>query len=83
MTRPSYENVINCGGPPRCGRCTRCRQLAESVRSLDDPESRIFFGQAQAGPKMNWGPPASKADARRREADRLLEKHRLKPPLRW
>jgi hypothetical protein len=81
MTPPSWDDVINCGGPPRCGRCVRCRQLAESTQSLD-PTERLLAEQAQAGPKVSWGQPASPAEKRRRETDRLLEKHGLKP-LRW
>jgi hypothetical protein len=46
-----------------------------------DPTSRLLA--EQAGPKINWGPPADPADARRREADRLLEQLKLRPPSRW
>ena len=53
---------------------------ARAERAAGDPAQRLLA--QQAGPKLAWGPPASPADARRREANRLLEKHGLKPQ-RW
>ncbi len=47
-----------------------------------DPTERLLAQQAAAGGKISWGPPASPADARRREADRALEKAGLRPR-RW
>jgi hypothetical protein len=47
-----------------------------------DPTERLLAEQAQAGPRLSWGPPADPADARRREANRLLELHGLRPR-RW
>jgi hypothetical protein len=47
-----------------------------------DPAERLLAEQAQAGNRISWGPPPSPADARRRAADRALEKAGLRPP-RW
>ena len=57
------------------------RRLARKLKALDkppsvdlDPTARLLAQQAQAGGGISWGPPPSKSDARRREADRALEK---------
>jgi hypothetical protein len=47
-----------------------------------DPTRRLLAEAAQSLPKVSWGQPASQADKNRREAQRLLEKHGLRPP-RW
>jgi hypothetical protein len=44
-----------------------------------DPAVRLL---SEGVPKIAWGPPADPADARRREADRVLEQAGLKPR-RW
>jgi hypothetical protein len=47
-----------------------------------DPTSRLLAEAAQAGLKVSWGQPASQADKNRREANRLLELHGVRPR-RW
>jgi hypothetical protein len=49
---------------------------------IEDTAERLLTQAAMTGPKISWGPPASQADARRREANRLLEKLGLRPR-RW
>ena len=59
------------------------RRLGVAPPKIDlDPTERLLAEQAQAGPKMSWGPPPSEGDKRRREANRALEEAGLRPR-RW
>jgi hypothetical protein len=49
---------------------------------IEATAERVLMEAAMSGPKMSFGPPPSQADARRREANRLLEKVGLRPR-RW
>ncbi len=87
MTRPWWEThprrywtAADWAEARRLGVITPAKAAPE-LPSLD-PTERLLTQAAAAGPKLAWGPPPSAADARRREADRLLEAKGIRPR-RW
>ena len=81
MTRPWYQTH-----PKKywtAADWAEARRLGVAPPKVDlDPIERLLAEQVQASPKVNWAPPPSGEDGRRREANRLLEEAGLRPR-RW
>jgi hypothetical protein len=74
----SADNVIDCGGSPRCGYCRRCRQLKQSTSRLAELAPLVQPGPAPVSFSMNNDAQGDR-ERRRRAADRVLEQAGLKP----